>query len=101
MPLIIGGAVGAIVLVVVGVLGFVSPGFFNTRVLDAAAVETGVQQVLAQDYGLQVESVTCPEGQQVVADAGFECTAVVDGDQVAVPIKITSSDGNYEVGRPA
>jgi hypothetical protein len=101
MPLIIGGAVGAVVLAVVAVLGFVSPGFFNTRVLDAAAVETGVQQVLAQDYGLEVESVTCPEGQQVVPDAGFECTAVVDGAQVPVPIKITSSDGNYEVGRPA
>jgi hypothetical protein len=25
----------------------------------------------------------------------------VDGDQVTVPIRITSEDGNYEVGRPA
>ena len=90
-----------LVLAVVGVLGFVSPGFFNTRVLDASAVQSGVQQVLSQDYDLEVQSVTCPDGQQVVPDATFECTAIVDGDQVSVPIKITSADGNYEVGRPA
>lgn len=101
MPLIIGGVAAVVVLAVVAVLGFVSPGFFNTRVLDAAAVQSGVQQVLTQDYDLEVQSVTCPEGQQVVPDATFECTAVVDGDQVTVPIKITTADGNYEVGRPA
>ena len=78
-----------------------SPGFFNTKVLDVGAVQTGVQQVLTQDYGLKVQSVTCPDGQQVLPNATFECTAVVDGDQVTVPIKITSEDGNYEVGRPA
>ena len=101
MPLIIGAVAVVVVLAVVGVLGFVSPGFFNSRVLDANAVQDGVQQVLTQDYGLEVESVTCPEGQQVVPDATFECTAVADGEQVAVPIKITSPEGNYEVGRPA
>jgi hypothetical protein len=100
MPLIIGAGAAVVVLVVVGVLGFVSPGFFNTRVLDTAAVQNGVQQVLTQDYDLEVQSVTCPDGQQVVPDATFECTAVVDGDQVTVPVRITSADGNYEVGRP-
>jgi Domain of unknown function (DUF4333) len=99
MPLIIGGV--AAVVVAVGVLGFVTPGFFNTRVLDAAAVQDGVRTILTQDYGLEVESVTCPEGTEVQTDVTFECTAVVDGQQVAVPIKITSTDGNYEVGRPA
>jgi Domain of unknown function (DUF4333) len=101
LPLIIGAVAAVVVLAVVGVLGFVSPGFFNTRVLDSAAVQTGVQQVLTQDYDLEVQSVTCPQGQQVVPDTTFECTAVVDGDQVTVPIRITSTDGNYEVGRPA
>jgi hypothetical protein len=95
------GAAAVVVLALVGVLGFVSPGFFNTRVLDANAVQSGVQQVLSQDYDLEVQTVTCPQGQEVVPDATFECTAVVDGDQVTVPIKITSVDGNYEVGRPA
>jgi hypothetical protein len=100
LPMIIGAA-AVVVLALVGVLGFVSPGFFNTRVLDANAVQSGVQQVLSQDYDLEVQTVTCPQGQEVVPDATFECTAVVDGDQVTVPIKITSVDGNYEVGRPA
>ena len=101
LPMIIGAVAVVLVLAVVGVLGFISPGFFNSRVLDAAAVQDGVRQVLTQDYGLEVESVTCPEGTEVVTDATFECTAVVDGEQVAVPIRITSNDGNYEVGRPA
>jgi hypothetical protein len=94
------GIAAVVLAVVVGVLGFVAPGFFLQRVLDAAAVQEGVRQVLTQDYGLQVESVTCPEGTAVVADTAFECTAVVDGEQIAVPIRITSGDGNYEVGRP-
>jgi hypothetical protein len=101
LPLIIGAAVAVVVLALVGVLGFVSPGFFTTRVLDNTAVQNGVQQVLSQDYDLEVQSVSCPTGQQVVPDATFECTAVVDGDEVTVPIRITSADGNYEVGRPA
>ena len=100
MPLILGAA-AVLVLAVVGVLGFVAPGFFNTRVLDTAAVQDGVRQVLSQDYGLEVQSVTCPDGTAVATDATFECTAVIDGEQVAVPIRITSEDGNYEVGRPA
>jgi hypothetical protein len=90
-----------LVLAVVGVLGFVAPGFFNTRVLDTAAVQDGVRQVLSQDYGLEVQSVTCPDGTEVATDATFQCTAVIDGEEVAVPIRITSEDGNYEVGRPA
>jgi hypothetical protein len=101
MPLIIGVVAAVVVLAAVGVLGFVTPGFFNTRVLDAAAVQDGVRTILTQDYGLEVESVTCPEGTEVQTDVTFECTAVVDGQPVAVPIRITSTDGNYEVGRPA
>jgi Domain of unknown function (DUF4333) len=100
MPLMIGAAT-VVVLALVGVLGFVTPGFFNTLVLDATAVQDGVRQVLTQDYGLEVESVTCPEGTTVTPEVTFECTAVVDGEQVGVPIRITSTDGNYEVGRPA
>ncbi len=101
LPLIIGAAAVVLVLAVVGVLGFVAPGFFNTRVLDTAAVQDGVRQVLSQDYGLEVQSVTCPDGTEVATDVTFQCTAVIDGEEVAVPIRITSEDGNYEVGRPA
>jgi Domain of unknown function (DUF4333) len=60
-----------------------------------------VRTILTQDYGLEVESVTCPDAQEVAVDNTFECTAVVDGEPVPVQIRITSEDGNYEVGRPA
>jgi Domain of unknown function (DUF4333) len=100
-PLAIGVAV-VLVLAVVGVLGFVQPGFFVTRVFDTVAIQDGVQRVLTQDYGLPgVASVTCPEGVQVVVGAAFECQATVDGEPVTVPIRVTSQDGGYEVGRPA
>jgi hypothetical protein len=83
------------------VLGFVSPGFFNTRILDPAAVQAGVQQVLTQDYGLEVQAVTCADGVEVQEGTTFDCQATVDGEALTVPIRITSSEGNYEVGRPA
>jgi hypothetical protein len=89
-----------VVIVVVAVLGFVTPGFFNTRVFDAAALQEGVQRVLTQDYELDVSSVTCGEGVRVEVGATFECQATIDGEQVTVPITVTSEDGGYEVGRP-
>ena len=86
---------------VVGFLGFVTPGFFLVRVLDPAAVQTGVQKVLTNDYGLTgVDRVICSEGNRVAVDTTFECRATVAGDQVTVPIRVTSTEGDYEVGRP-
>ena len=80
-------------------------GFFKRDDLTVVNLECPVSrlgsQVLTKDYDLKVQSVTCPDGQEVVPNATFNCTAVVDGDQVNVPVKITSADGNYEVGRPA
>jgi len=35
-----------VVLAAVGVLGFVTPGFFVSKVFDASAVQTGVQKIL-------------------------------------------------------
>jgi hypothetical protein len=99
MPLIAGGAV-VLVLAVVAVLGFVTPGFFVTKVFDAAAVQTGVQRILTDDYGLKAASVTCPANITVTDGATFTCDATVGGDKVTVPIRVTSADGNYEVGRP-
>jgi hypothetical protein len=87
---------------VIGFLGFVSPGFFLVKVLDPTAVQTGVQKVLTNDYGLTgVDQVRCSQGNRVVVDAKFECQATVAGGQVTVPIRITSDSGDYEVGRPA
>jgi hypothetical protein len=102
MPLIVGGGVAVVVLAVVGVLGFVTPGFFMSRVFDRGAVEQGVAQVLTQDYGIaNVGGVACAEGIAVRAGSSFECDATIDGQPVRVPIQITTDQGNYEVGRPA
>jgi hypothetical protein len=101
MPLIIGGAAGVVVIAVVGVLGFVTPGFFVTRVFDSAAVEQGVARVLTQDFGISgVGEVSCGEAIPVKADSSFDCDATIDGQKVRVPVHVTSNEGNYEVGRP-
>ncbi len=99
LPFILIGVL-VLVLAVVGVLGFVTPGFFVTRVFDPAALQQGVQGVLTNDYGLAVDSVTCGQDIQVDEGARFECDATVDGQPTKVPITVTSADGAYEVGRP-
>lgn len=89
-------------MLVVAVLGFVTPGFFVTRVFDTAAVHAGVERVLTSDYGLQdVSGVTCGERIEVADGETFTCRATVGGEPVSVPVRITSDDGAYEVGRPS
>ncbi len=86
---------------IVAFLGFVTPGYFLVRVLDPTAVQTGVQKVLTNDYGLTgVDRVICSDGNRVVTGTAFECRATVNGEQVTVPIRVTSDAGDYEVGRP-
>ncbi|WP_232668684.1 DUF4333 domain-containing protein [Pseudonocardia sp. TRM90224] len=99
LPLIIGGAV-VLVAVIVGVLGFIAPGFFVTRVFDQAALQTGVQQVLSNDYKVTATAVSCGASVKVEAGTKFECKATVDGQELTVPVMITTNAGNYEVGRP-
>jgi hypothetical protein len=94
--------VAALVVVVVVVLGFVTPGWFVTRVFDAAAVQAGVAKILTDDYATDgVADVRCPQNVQVVAGATFSCDATIDGDPVSVPITVTDDRGGYQVGRPA
>ena len=94
--------VAALVVVVVLVLGFVTPGWFVTRVFDAAAVQTGVAKILTDDYATDgVADVRCPQNVQVTAGATFSCDATIDGDPVTVPITVTDDRGGYQVGRPA
>ena len=91
-------AVGA-----VGVLGFITPGFFNTKVFDKAAVEAGVKSILTDKYNIEkVESVTCPEKQEVKKDLQFTCTAKIDGADKTINITVkTDTDGQYEVAPPS
>jgi hypothetical protein len=93
--------VAALVVVMVLVLGFVTPGWFVTRVFDAAAVQAGVAEVLTDDYATDgVADVRCPQNVQVSAGATFTCDATIDGDPVTVPITVTDDQGAYQVGRP-
>ena len=93
--------VAALVVVVVLVLGFVTPGWFVTRVFDPAAVQAGVAKILTDDYSTDgVADVRCPQNVQVTAGATFTCDATIDGDPVSVPITVTDDRGGYQVGRP-
>jgi Domain of unknown function (DUF4333) len=99
-PWIALAAVGAVVVAIL-VLGFITPGWFVTRVFDASAVQTGVAKILTDNYAVDgVADVHCPEGVQVTPGATFTCDATIDGDPVKVPVRVTDGKGGYEVGRP-
>ena len=75
-------AAAGVVVVACRVLGFVTPGWFVTRVFDTAAVQNGVAKVLTDDYAAEgVADVHCPERVGVVAGAAFTCDATIDGDR--------------------
>lgn len=98
--LIIGAVIGAVV-VVAAIIGGV---FFLTAKdqLDNKAVQTGVQKVLKDSYGIEdVQDVSCPSGQKVEVDQTFDCSLKVGGENKKVTIKVTKDDGTYEVGRPS
>ncbi|MFC0110449.1 DUF4333 domain-containing protein [Kibdelosporangium aridum] len=95
--------VGVVVLVVaaLGVLGFVTPGFFMTKVLDKNAVQQGVVKILDERYGDKATDVVCPADQEVKVGNTFECTLKVDGDDRKVTITVKSEDkAEYEVSQP-
>lgn len=100
LPWALAGSGAVLVVAVVLVLLFVAPGFLVTRTFDNAAVEDGVRQILVQEYGLQVEAVSCPPDQPVEPRTRFTCTATVDGEQTQVEILVRTEDGEYEVARP-
>lgn len=89
-----------------GVLGFVTPGFLNTKVFDQAALQgdSGVKKVLVEDYKIEnIEKVECPADQEVKAGNKFECTVTQGGDNpktLKVAITVTNDDGVYQVALP-
>ncbi|GAA4034613.1 hypothetical protein GCM10022247_69800 [Allokutzneria multivorans] len=100
MPLII-GIVAIVVLAAVGVTGFITPGFFVSKVFDNTAMQNDVKKMLTERYGqTKTESVTCPAGQKVALNATFECKAKIDGKDKAIPITVKTAEGRYEVGYP-
>lgn len=95
--------VALVVLVVaaVGILGFVTPGFFKKKVFDNASVQKGVVKILTEDYKISdAENATCPAEQEVKPNNTFECTVKVGGKDKKVKITVKTTDGEYEVGQP-
>ena len=89
------------------VLGLVTPGFLNKKVLDESALEgdNGVKKILVGSYGKKPEEVSkvdCPANQEVKSGATFQCdvTFTTDPKNQIVDIKILDDKGTYEVGTP-
>jgi hypothetical protein len=98
---ILPGVGGGAVLAAVLILGFVSPGYFITTVFDRDAVQEGVRRILSDDYGRNVQAVTCPADQKVQPGATFICQASIDGARRDVTIMVKTDSGEYEVARPS
>lgn len=86
----------------VGFLGFITPGFFVTRVFDPVALRDGVRTVLERDFRLyRVTEVECPPEQRVGPGERFVCTARINGSPSVVPVEVQDRSGRYAVGRPS
>lgn len=88
-------------LVLLALLAFVTgPRFARVDVLDRAAVERGVSDVVTRDWRRTVTGVTCPEGVRARAGESFVCSATVDGRPRRVPVDVLDERGTYQVGQP-
>ncbi|MCW1958215.1 MAG: DUF4333 domain-containing protein [Mycobacterium sp.] len=100
------GAVAALALLAVLVLGFWKPGFFVTTKLDVNKAQQGVQQILTDEsngYGAKnVQDVKCNNGQNPTVKKGdtFTCEVSIDGTKRQVTVTFQDDKGTYEVGRP-
>jgi len=100
-PLIAAIAGVVVVLIILGVTAFITPGFAISKVLNAAAVEDGVQKILTDTYKItDVTQVSCPANQKVKNGGTFTCKATIGGKDTDVRISITDDNGTYQVGRP-
>lgn len=101
------GALAAIVIAVVLVMGFWAPGFFVTTKLNINSAQQGVQQILTDNttgYGAKnVKDVKCNEGKGdpvVKKGTSFTCAVSIDGTKRHVTVTFQDDKGTYEVGRP-
>jgi len=99
---LIWGIVVALVVIAaaVAVLGFVYPGWFNSKVLDQASVQDGVKRILQDDYKVTVSTVSCPSTMDVKVGNSYTCDVVVGGQTKQVQITIKTADGQYQVAQP-
>ncbi|MFI5934104.1 DUF4333 domain-containing protein [Actinoplanes sp. NPDC051494] len=95
----IGAGVG-VVLALVGILGFWTPGFFISTIYDTGALQKGVLRVLRDNYEIAADAVACPPSVPVDEGLQFSCNALVGGQQRPVTIRVVADDGRFEVVRP-
>jgi len=90
--LVIGGGV-VVALVLTGTLG--------KTTFDNKSVQSGVQQILTENYGIEkITGVSCPAGQEVKTGRTFDCTVTIDNQQKTVTITVKTDGGDYEVSQP-
>lgn len=89
-----------VIAAAVAVLGFVWPGWFNSKVLDTATLENGVKGILQNDYKINVSAVTCPATPPVKVNYSFDCQATINGQTKQVQVTVKTTDGLYEVAQP-
>lgn len=96
--LITGGSV-AVLAIPLGIL--IGWWMQSNQYFEQAAVESQVEQVLGNDYGLaEVSEVTCPAEVKPEQGATFECTYVLNGESQSVPVTVGSEDGQLLIGSP-
>jgi hypothetical protein len=97
---VITAATSVVTAATVGVLAFVTPGYFVHRVFDPTALQRGVATVLTHDFKVDAAAVACPSDVPVTSGLRFSCNALVGTDQIPVPVRVVDSTGTYEVSRP-
>ena len=106
---LLGLAIGLFVQVVVAVvwvLGFRTPGYFVTTRVDVHDVEDGVHQVLTDEitgYGVSnVKDLVCNRSENPAARKGgsFGCSFTVHGVPRQLTVTFLDDNGTYQVGRP-
>lgn len=86
----------------IGVVGFVNPGPFVSRVFDDEALHDGVRLVLERDFHLaRVTELQCPRSQRVEPHTVFLCAVRINGAPSTVPVLVQDRAGRYAVGRPS
>lgn len=95
---------GIIALVLIAAGGAVAWQFgliHFSDVLDEQALETGVKQVLTNNYGeADVTAVDCPSGQPVTSGHRFSCTVEISGATKEVGVRVLNGEPEFEVGAP-
>jgi hypothetical protein len=101
LPWILATLIGLVIVAIVLVTGFVTPGLLIRTVFDANSVQRGVQQILEQSYRFgNVQSVTCPRDEPVERSRTFDCQVDLGGQNKSVTVTVKDTKGVYEVGYP-